>query len=78
MRAFITRSVVGIGVGALAVGVAGPAAADPGSGPCTGFDLVCHMVPVLPDLDHDIDLTKDPDPLTGEPAPLVPPEQLPG
>jgi len=43
--------------------LAGPAGADPD--PCRGVAIViCRLVPVMPDLDHDVDLTQDPNGLT--------------
>ena len=50
-----------IALGAVTTGVllAVPAGADPD--PCRGVAFViCRMVPVMPDLDHDVDLTQDP------------------
>ncbi|CQD17536.1 hypothetical protein BN1232_03928 [Mycobacterium lentiflavum] len=42
-----------------------PAGADPGFDPCHSmFNPICRMVPIMPDLDHDIDLTQDPNGLT--------------
>jgi hypothetical protein len=40
------------------------AAADPGNDPC-GWNPICSLFPVLPNLDHDVDLTKDPHALSG-------------
>jgi hypothetical protein len=41
--------------------LAGPAVADP-SDPCHGGgSFLCRMIPIMPDLDHDIDLTQNPD-----------------
>lgn len=38
-----------------------PAGADPGYDPCRSMlNPICRMVPMAPDLDHDIDLTQDP------------------
>ncbi|HXB88402.1 hypothetical protein [Mycobacterium sp.] len=40
-----------------------PAAADPD--PCGTLPIfICRMVPIAPDLDHDVDLTQDPSGLT--------------
>lgn len=45
--------------------VAPPADADPGFDPChASVMLLCRFVPMMPDLDHDIDLSQDPDALT--------------
>jgi hypothetical protein len=47
------------GVCAVALVLAPTAAADPGMPPCDGLlATVCGMVPIMPELDHDIDLTK--------------------
>ncbi len=43
-----------------------PAGADPGNDPCRStFIPICRMLPIMPDLDHDIDLTQDPNGLSG-------------
>lgn len=43
-----------------------PAGADPDYDPCHSmFNPICRMVPMMPDLDHDIDLTQDPNGPTG-------------
>jgi hypothetical protein len=54
-----------IALGAVTTGLylAGPAGADPD--PCRGVAfIICRMVPVAPDLDHDVDLTQDPNGLS--------------
>jgi hypothetical protein len=57
----------------LLLATAGPAFAEPQPGPCAAaFSPLCAIVPVLPGLDHDIDLTKPADPATGAPALLEP------
>jgi hypothetical protein len=55
---------VAAGAAVAAVSLAAPASADPSGGPC-GFlpNPLCAMIPVLPNLDHDVDLTKDPNAL---------------
>jgi hypothetical protein len=55
---------VAVGLTVAAVSLAAPASADPSGGPC-GFlpNPLCAMLPVLPNLDHDVDLTKDPNAL---------------
>jgi hypothetical protein len=66
------RSVVAL-AGGMAVGVlafAAPSAADPGQPGCAPFSPVCNLLPTLPELDHDIDLT------TGQP-PALDRESLP-
>jgi hypothetical protein len=38
-----------------------PAGADPGFDPCrANVTPFCRMVPMMPDLDHDVDLTQNP------------------
>jgi hypothetical protein len=55
--------------------LAAPAAADPGDNPCEfAVNLYCKFVPIAPDLEGDIDLTKQRPPLDPN-AP--PPESLP-
>jgi enoyl-CoA hydratase len=55
----------------------GPAVADDGGMPPCGLKLimVCNMLPVFADLDHDVDLTQDPhalDGITSDPVPGAP------
>ncbi len=59
-----------IGGAAVAVVSAAPAAADPGMPNCGQLSFVCNMIPTMPDLDHDIDMTR------GQPA-MPPAEDLP-
>jgi hypothetical protein len=55
--------VVALGVFGAQTAHAIPAAADPSDFSCPlKLFFVCRMVPVAPDLDHDIDLTKEPPP----------------
>lgn len=76
MRIFTIITVAAAAL-AIAVGVAGPAAAVPGDGPCSGgLNPLCLLVPTLPNLDHDVDLTEDPhglDGAYGQPAPAPQP-----
>ena len=51
----------GLAVGALAL--AAPAAADPGMPNCGQLSFVCNMIPSLPDLDHDVDMTQGQPPM---------------
>lgn len=73
--------VVAVLVGVLIVaanGFAPVASADPADEPCQGVvSLICHFVPMAPDLDGDVDLTKQqPDGnsavVAPEPAPVDP------
>ncbi len=55
---------------ATALCVAAPASADPGFDPCrASVPLLCRIFPVMPDLDHDIDLSQDPDAWTSGQGP---------
>jgi hypothetical protein len=52
-----------VALGALTTGLylAIPAGADPDIDPCRAIPVfICRMVPMMPDLDHDVDLTQDP------------------
>lgn len=61
------------GISALAVGLAGPAAANPANDPCQlAINFLCQLVPVAPDLDDSIDLTQQPGTIAGEPVPQMP------
>lgn len=87
----VKRAVI-MALGAVTTGLyfAAPAGADPGSDPChAAFISLCRIFPAMPDLDHDIDLTQDPDawttgqepasqPGAGQPASTQPPAGLGG
>jgi hypothetical protein len=66
--------VIAIGATAVALGVAAPANAGPvGDDSCPlSMAFLCHFLPVAPDLDHDIDLTKDPATINGDTLPQMP------
>jgi hypothetical protein len=67
-----TRLLVTAGLGT-AIYLAPPAAAD--TPDCGRVSLVlCRLVPVLPDLDHDVDLTEDPWALYPKAPASVPPD----
>lgn len=54
---------------ASAIGLAVPAGADPSPSPCGLFsNPICALVPLFPDLDHDVDLTTNPTALNGDRA----------
>jgi len=56
-------AIVALGAVATVLYLAIPAGADPD--PCSPLPIfICRMVPVAPDLDHDVDLTQDPSGLT--------------
>ncbi len=60
---------------AAALALAAPATADPGMPPCAGLlAAICNMVPTLPELDHDIDLTKNQPPANLDQERLPPAE----
>jgi hypothetical protein len=62
------------GVVTTALCLAAPAGADPGFDPChSSVPLLCRMFPMMPDLDHDIDLSQDPDAWTGGQGPASQP-----
>jgi hypothetical protein len=61
-----------------AVFLAAPASAEPGDNPCElAITFLCRIVPVAPDLDHDVDLTQqqpvDPNAPPPESLPVVDP-----
>jgi hypothetical protein len=56
-------AIVALGAVTTVLSLAIPAGADPD--PCGTLPIfICHMIPIAPDLDHDIDLTQDPSGLT--------------
>lgn len=71
MRTFIVPVVAVIGYAVVALGCASSASAAPGDGSC-GFNPLCLLVPALPNLDHDVDLTQDPHALDGMYGPSAP------
>jgi hypothetical protein len=70
---FRIRSMVTCGIALVsAVALSTPASADPGQDPCDlAFGFLCRMLPIAPDLDHDIDLTTD-DPQSPFAVPVSP------
>jgi hypothetical protein len=65
----LVASVAVVGLGAV---LSAPACASPVDDPCPlAMSLICHFVPIAPDLDHDVDLTTPPSP--GDPT--EPPEE---
>ncbi|BDB44028.1 hypothetical protein Mkiyose1665_02700 [Mycobacterium kiyosense] len=63
-----------LGLVATGLYLAAPAVADPDFDPCRAtFIPICRMAPTMPDLDHDVDLTQDPNGLVpGQPGPSQP------
>lgn len=69
MRTLRKAAIVLLGTVVTGLSFAGPADADPGDDPCHSvFNPICRMVPIMPDLDHDIDLTQDPNGTPGGPG----------
>jgi hypothetical protein len=61
MSAMRKAAIIVVGTVATGLYLAVPAGADPGSDPCGAAAVfVCRLVPSMPDLDHDVDLTQDP------------------
>ena len=54
---------------------AAPALADPGMPPCGMLSPICNLVPTMPELDHDIDLTVQQPPV-GAPSESLPPTDV--
>jgi hypothetical protein len=66
MSVVMRLAAAGAVAAAAVICLAAPASADPGDDSCSGVArLVCAFIPTLPNLDHDIDLTKDPGALDG-------------
>jgi hypothetical protein len=63
MSVWKKAAIIALGAVTTGLSLAGPAGADPD--PCRGVAFfICRMVPIAPDLDHDVDLTQDPNGLT--------------
>ena len=72
LKPVLTAATVALMTGTL---LAAPAAADPGENPCEfAINYFCKFLPMAPDLEGDVDLTKDQPPADPN-APL--PESLP-
>lgn len=72
MRLLLTAVVSGLSVASALISAA-PVTAGPGDNPCgLAINLLCRFVPIAPELDHDIDLTRPPGPDNPVPASLVP------
>ena len=46
------------GAAVAALLAAAPAGANPGMPDCGQLNFVCNMIPTMPDLDHDVDMTQ--------------------
>jgi hypothetical protein len=61
MSALKRAAIILSGTVATGLYLAVPAGADPGFDPCrANVTPFCRMVPMMPDLDHDVDLTQNP------------------
>ncbi|MDT5100899.1 MAG: hypothetical protein QOC76_4636 [Mycobacterium sp.] len=66
-------AIVVTGMIAAAFGATAPAGADPTDDPCQlAVTFLCRFVPMAPDLDHNVDLTKEPAIVDGQPLPEIP------
>lgn len=59
-----------LGITLVSTARAAPAGADPGDDPCRLAISLCAFLPIAPDLDGDVDLTKQL-PLANSPAPQI-------
>jgi hypothetical protein len=58
-------AIIALGTVTTGLYLAIPAGADPRDDPCRGVAIpICRLVPIMPDLDNDVDLTQNPDGLT--------------
>ncbi len=81
MPTFLRRATFVAAAGVVAVALAAPAAADDGGMPPCQLKLamLCNMLPVFANLDHDVDLTQDPHALDGAAVdPAMDPRPDPG
>jgi hypothetical protein len=59
-------AIIALGTVTTGLYLAIPAGADPGDDPCRAIAIpICRLVPMWPDLDNDVDLTQNPDGLSG-------------
>ena len=70
MSAMRKAAIIAVGTVATGLYLAVPAGADSGFDPCRGTAVfVCGLVPSMPDLDNDVDLTQDPGALNNGQSP---------
>ena len=70
MSAIRKAAIIAVGTVATGLYLAVPTGADPGFDPCRGTAVfVCGLVPSMPDLDNDVDLTQDPGALNNGQSP---------
>lgn len=61
MPTIIVAAIVIVGTAATAISISAPAQAGPNVGPCGSTIIpICSIIPVMPELDDDLDLTQDP------------------
>jgi hypothetical protein len=55
-------AIIALGTVTTGLYLAIPAGANPSDDPCRAIAIpICRLVPIVPDLDHDVDLTQNPD-----------------
>lgn len=65
MSALKKAVIIALGTATTGLYLAAPAGADPDVDPCHAIIIpICRFVPMAPNLDHDVDLTQDPDGLS--------------
>jgi hypothetical protein len=58
-------AILALGTATTGLYLAVPAGADPDVDPCRSIAIpFCRLLPMVPDLDHDVDLTQSPDGLS--------------
>jgi hypothetical protein len=71
-------AIVVMGVIAALFGATAPAGADPTDDPCQlAVTFLCRFLPMAPDLDHNVDLTKEPGFINGQTLPSMPADPQP-
>jgi hypothetical protein len=66
MSVLKTAAIIVVGTVTTGLYLAIPAGADPGADPCGAIAIpICRLIPIMPDLDNDVDLTQNPDGLNG-------------
>lgn len=77
MSPITKTTMIAMAISAAGLALAAPVGADADFNPCGGGVIpICALVPVLPNLDHDVDLTRDPNAL--DPSDTPGPEAAPG